>query len=77
MNGKSKILDTLFLGHRMNSINMVKWLVGGGRAKLNGDILKQIPISVPKYQEQVVIGTALNKCDKLIASNQRNQNKPR
>lgn len=71
VNGKSKILDTLFLGHRMNSINMVKWLVGGGRAKLNGDILKQIPISVPKYQEQVVIGTALNKCDKLIASNQQ------
>lgn len=67
--GKSKTLDTLFLSYRMNSINMVKWLVGGGRAKLNGDILKKIPIWVPSYKEQVVIGTTLNKLDQLIVSN--------
>ena len=51
VSGKKSELDNLFLTARIKSMNISHWLVGGGRAKLNGDVLKKIPLTLPVYEE--------------------------
>lgn len=74
VNGKSRELDTLYLASRIKSMNITPWLVGGGRAKLNGEILKKIPISYPSFEEQKIIGEFFNMYDKKINLQQEKLN---
>ncbi|KJU73243.1 restriction endonuclease subunit S, partial [Pediococcus damnosus LMG 28219] len=69
--GKNEVLDNLYLSSLIKSMNISSWLVGGGRAKLNGEILKKIPINLPTLDEQREIGTFFKGIDRLIAANQR------
>ncbi|PIO81511.1 hypothetical protein BSQ38_07565 [Pediococcus damnosus] len=68
--GKNEVLDNLYLSSLIKSMNISSWLVGGGRAKLNGEILKKIPINLPTLDEQREIGTFFKGIDRLIAANQ-------
>lgn len=64
--GKAGELDNLFLAYRIKAMNIYPWLVGGSRAKLNGEILKKIPILLPSYSEQQRIGKFFAILDKKI-----------
>ncbi|MGX7363702.1 restriction endonuclease subunit S [Aerococcus suis] len=68
MEGK---LDNLFLVSRLKSMNFIPWLVGGGRAKLNGDVLKKLPIIIPHLEEQQKIGSFFKHLDNTISGHQR------
>lgn len=76
LQGKEDKLYNKFLSFRVESMRIESWLVGGGRAKLNVDVLKKIPSNIPNLEEQKLIGNILNVIDNLIASNQRQLNKP-
>ena len=71
VSGKKSELDNLFLTARIKSMNISHWLVGGGRAKLNGDVLKKIPLTLPIYEEQKKIGAFFKQLDDAIALHQR------
>ena len=71
VSGKKSELDNLFLTARIKSMNISHWLVGGGRAKLNGDVLKKIPLTLPVYEEQKKIGAYFKHLDDSIALHQK------
>ena len=71
VSGKKSELDNLFLTARIKSMNISHWLVGGGRAKLNGDVLKKIPLTLPIYEEQKKIGAFFKHLDDSIALHQK------
>lgn len=71
LQGNQKILDNLFLASRIRSMNISTYLVGGGRAKLNGDVLKKLPITIPEYEEQIRIGRFLQIIETTITLQQR------
>ena len=70
VSGKKSELDNLFLTARIKSMNISHWLVGGGRAKLNGDVLKKIPLTLPIYEEQNKISEFFRQLDDTIALHQ-------
>lgn len=69
--GKTDIIDNLFLVSRMKSMDISKWLVGGGRAKLNAEVLKNIQIKIPDFKEQIKIGEFFKKIDGTILIHQQ------
>ena len=71
VSGKNSELDNLFLTARIKSMNISHWLVGGGRAKLNGDVLKKIPVTLPIYEEQTKIGAFFKQLDTTITLQQQ------
>lgn len=62
--------STLFLKYLINSSDIESLLVGGGRAKLNAEVLMNIDLSVPQFEEQKRIGTMLLKLEDLITLHQ-------
>ena len=52
-------------------MNISHWLVGGARAKLNGNVLKKIPLTLPIYEEQIKIGGFFKQLDDTIALHQQ------
>lgn len=64
--GNDSELSNLFLVSRIRSMNILPWLVGGGRAKLNGDVLKKLPITIPSYDEQRPIGIFFKQLEDTI-----------
>lgn len=66
VSGKSQKLDTLFLKYRINSMSISKYLVGGGRSKLNLEALKKLLIVIPSFEEQVEIGSFFRQLDEVI-----------
>ena len=71
LQGKVNICDNKFLMYAFKCINMEPYLVGGGRAKLNSDIMMNIIISAPDIKEQTKIGNFFKLLDKKIALEQR------
>lgn len=71
ISGQKGILDNLFLVTRIRSMNISTYLVGGGRAKLNGETLKKIPVTIPNTEEQAKIGNFFKQLDDTIALHQR------
>ena len=58
----------------MNSIknfNIEPFLVGGGRAKLNADVMMKLNILLPTFDEQEKIGSFFKQLDDTIALHQR------
>jgi len=66
LQGMPSKTDTLFLAYMMSAVNYQPFLVGGTRAKLNGSVLKEIPISSPTLAEQTAIGKFFRTLDELI-----------
>ena len=71
LQGKNNVCDNKFLMYAFKCINMEPYLVGGGRAKLNSDIMMNIIISAPDIKEQTKIGNFFKLLDKKIALEQR------
>lgn len=71
LQGKADILNNLFLFARFQSMNISRFLVGGGRAKLNGSVMLEIEIEFPiDKQEQTQIGNFFRQLDETIALQQ-------
>lgn len=68
LQGKSEILNNIFLFSRFQSMDISQFLVGGGRAKLNGSTMLEIEIEFPKdKKEQAAIGNFFRQLDETIA----------
>nr|WP_314764656.1 restriction endonuclease subunit S [uncultured Neisseria sp.] len=68
LQGKSEILNNIFLFSRFQSMDISQFLVGGGRAKLNGSTMLEIEIEFPKdKKEQTAIGLFFLQLDETIA----------
>jgi len=66
LSGRSNVLNNSFLAVRIKAMNISKFLVGGGRAKLNGNILKDISLQIPSIDEQTKIGNFFKQLDESI-----------
>lgn len=71
LQAKKEIADNQFLAYSINQTNIERYLVGGGRAKLNAEILMDIELPLPKIEEQRAISAYLSALDNLIILNQR------
>lgn len=64
--GKEDLIDNRFLLFAIKQIQIEPYLVGGGRAKLNADIMMDLPLIIPEISEQKSIGSFLMTLDKRI-----------
>ncbi|WP_323668736.1 restriction endonuclease subunit S [Aliarcobacter butzleri] len=72
LQAKKDISSNKFLKYSISKINIEPFLVGGGRAKLNANIMMKINIYVPlELQEQEKIGNYFQKLDKQIDLQQK------
>ncbi|HEM6156800.1 TPA: restriction endonuclease subunit S, partial [Streptococcus suis] len=75
LQGKNSIADNKFLAFSINQTNIESLLVGGGRAKLNSDVLMNIELKLPSPAEQEAIGTFFSTLDRQITLHQRKLDK--
>ena len=66
-----EIADNMFLAFSINQADIESLLVGGGRAKLNAEVLMGIELKFPSKVEQKKIGEYIHNIDKLITLHQR------
>ena len=72
LQAKKDISSNKFLKYSISKINIEPFLVGGGRAKLNANIMMKINIYVPlELQEQEKIGNYFQKLDNQIELQQK------
>ncbi|RXU80799.1 restriction endonuclease subunit S [Enterococcus faecium] len=68
---KENLADNMFLMNAIRSINIEPFLVGGGRAKLNADVLMKLEVIIPLKSEQQKIGAFFKQLDDIITLHQR------
>ena len=68
--GKEGICDNKYLKYCFTKTNIESLLVGGGRAKLNANIMMGIELTVPSFNEQVELGRMFYELDNLITLHQ-------
>lgn len=73
--GKNNLIDNKFLLFAIKQIQMEPYLVGGGRAKLNAEIMMNLPLIAPGISEQRMIGEFLMKVEKQISLQQQKLDK--
>ena len=71
LQGKKTITDNKFLMNAIKNFNIEPFLVGGGRAKLNADVMMKLNILLPTFVEQEKIGSFFKQLDDTIALHQR------
>lgn len=71
LQGKIDICNNLFLMYAIQNANIEPYLVGGGRAKLNANIMMKINFLVPELLEQQKIADCLSTVDDLIAAQEQ------
>lgn len=71
LQGKEKIANNKFLSYAMRLADIESVLVGGGRAKLNADIMMNLDIAISSFNEQEQIGAYFSNLDNLITLHQR------
>lgn len=71
LQAKTQIADNKFLAYCISQAKIGTLLVGGGRAKLNAEVMMDIVLYVPNLQEQKAIGHYLMQIDCLITLHQR------
>ena len=71
LQGKKTITDNKFLMNSIKNFNIEPFLVGGGRAKLNADVMMKLNILLPTFDEQEKIGSFFKQLDDTIALHQR------
>ncbi len=71
LQGKNTITDNKFLMNSIKNFNIEPFLVGGGRAKLNADVMMKLNILLPTFDEQEKIGSFFKQLDDTIALHQR------
>ncbi len=70
LQSKPEMADNKFLAYSISQADIEALLVGGGRAKLNAEIMMSIDLFLPSVQEQVTIGSILTRLDHLITLHQ-------
>ncbi len=73
LQSKPDLADNQFLAYSISQADIESLLVGGGRAKLNAEVMMGIELIIPGLQEQVAIGRYLRQLDDLITLHQREQ----
>lgn len=68
LQAKKDIANNRFLKFAISKIKIEPFLVGGGRAKLNANIMMKLKINIPKQDEQQKIADCLCSVDELISS---------
>ncbi len=71
LQAKPKIADNKYLAYSLSQVDIESLLVGGGRAKLNAEIMMEIEIYIPTLNEQAAIGRYFTTLDNLITLHQR------
>lgn len=71
LQAKESIADNHFIGYAISRANIESVLVGGGRAKLNAEVLMDINLKIPTKKEQVQISSFISSLDRLITLHQR------
>nr|WP_239061546.1 restriction endonuclease subunit S [Lacticaseibacillus suibinensis] len=71
LQGKKTITDNKFLMNAIKNFSIEPFLVGGGRAKLNADVMMKLNILLPTFVEQEKIGSFFQQLDATIALHQR------
>lgn len=71
LQAKSEVADNKFLMSALKQTNIEPYLVGGGRAKLNADVMMKISFRVPELAEQKQIGSFFANLNHLITLHQR------
>ena len=71
LQGKPEMADNKFLAYSISQADIESLLVGGGRAKLNAEIMMGIEFHMPSLDEQRIIGKYLTHLDHLITLHQR------
>ncbi len=66
LQAKGNIANNKFLKYAVSKINIEPFLVGGGRAKLNANIMMKINIDIPSLEEQNKIANFLSSIDTKI-----------
>ncbi len=66
LQAKVGISNNLFLSYSLKNKNLLPYLVGSGRMKLNADVLMNLLLKIPDLNEQQKIGSILSKIDQLI-----------
>lgn len=72
--GKKDLINNIFLLFAVKQINIEPFLVGGGRAKLNSDIMMKLPLHLPTLPEQEAIGALFQDLDKAIVKQEEKVN---
>lgn len=67
LQGNNGVLNNKFLMYNLKTIDMEPYLVGGGRAKLNANIMMNIELLLPKLEEQSKIGNFFKNLDNQIS----------
>lgn len=70
LQGKPEMADNKFLAYSISQADIESLLVGGGRAKLNAEIMMGIEFHIPSLDEQRIIGKYLTHLDHLITLHQ-------
>ena len=71
LQGKNTITDNKFLMNSIKNFNIEPFLVGGGRAKLNADVMMKLNVLLPNFEEQEKIGSFFKELDYTITLHQR------
>ena len=66
LQAKVDISNNLFLSYSLKNKNLLPYLVGSGRMKLNADVLMNLLLKIPSLKEQQKIGNFFAKLDKLL-----------
>lgn len=69
--GKAGLCDNKFLANYIHQADIESLLVGGGRAKLNAEVLMNMNLLIPSLKEQEVLGAFFEEVDYLITLHQR------
>ena len=70
LQSKPEMADNKFLAYSISQTDIEALLVGGGRAKLNAEVMMNMDLCLPSVKEQVAIGGYLSKLDSLITLHQ-------
>lgn len=66
LQAKVDLADNRFMGYAISKADIESVLVGGGRAKLNADVLMNISLLIPRKDEQIKIASFISSLDRLI-----------
>ncbi|MFG5436834.1 restriction endonuclease subunit S [Enterococcus faecalis] len=74
LQAKRSKADNKFLMNAIKSINIEPFLVGGGRSKLNSEVMMNLEINTPSKDEQLKISTLCKQLDDITALYQNKLN---
>lgn len=75
LQSKPEMADNKFLAYSISQADIEALLVGGGRSKLNAEVMMSIELVMPSLPEQIAIGRCMTRLDYLITLHQREVDK--